>query len=75
MDSRKRSRVEVADMLTLTDDTFKTPEKRVTVVSESWRDTDFMQWGVEDTCKYLNREGLEEWVDIFKGLFSLLASY
>lgn len=29
-------------------------------------DSDYMQWGVEEMCQYLRREGLGEWVDTFK---------
>ncbi|XP_034551820.1 deoxynucleoside triphosphate triphosphohydrolase SAMHD1 [Notolabrus celidotus] len=46
------------------DDSFKTPEKRVSVVR--LQDYDYMQWGVDETCRYLRREGLEEWEDAFK---------
>ncbi|XP_071777150.1 deoxynucleoside triphosphate triphosphohydrolase SAMHD1-like [Centroberyx gerrardi] len=44
-------------------DTFKTPEKRVSVVRH---DSDFMRWGVDETCQYLHRQGLEEWEDTFR---------
>lgn len=36
-------------------------------------DSDYMQWGVEEMCRYLQREGLGEWVDTFKGWFSAFA--
>ncbi|XP_032376450.1 deoxynucleoside triphosphate triphosphohydrolase SAMHD1 isoform X1 [Etheostoma spectabile] len=45
-------------------DSFKTPEKRVSVVRLP--DPDYMRWGVEETCRYLREEGLEEWEDTFK---------
>lgn len=44
---------------------FKTPEKRVSVIR--WQQ--YMQWGVEETCQYLRKEGLEKWEDAFKGSF------
>lgn len=50
-------------------DTFKTPEKRVSVVRRL-QDDNYMQWGVEETCQYLRREGLQEWEDAFRGWFS-----
>ncbi|XP_010790741.1 LOW QUALITY PROTEIN: deoxynucleoside triphosphate triphosphohydrolase SAMHD1-like [Notothenia coriiceps] len=43
---------------------FKTPEKRVSLVR--LLDSDYMRWGVEETCRYLRREDLVEWEDIFK---------
>ncbi|KAF1390394.1 hypothetical protein PFLUV_G00057590 [Perca fluviatilis] len=45
-------------------DSFKTPEKRVSVVR--LLDSDYMRWGVEETCRYLRGEGLGEWEDTFK---------
>lgn len=49
---------------------FQTPEKRVSGVRLP--DLDYMHWGVEETCQYLCKEGLEEWETIFKGmLFNL----
>uniref|UniRef100_A0A668A2T8 Deoxynucleoside triphosphate triphosphohydrolase SAMHD1 n=1 Tax=Myripristis murdjan TaxID=586833 RepID=A0A668A2T8_9TELE len=47
-----------------TADVFKTPEKRMAVVRQ--QDSDFMGWGVEETCKYLHREGFAEWEDKFR---------
>ncbi|XP_053172853.1 deoxynucleoside triphosphate triphosphohydrolase SAMHD1 [Scomber japonicus] len=60
MESRKRPLE--ADLTA--DCSFKTPEKRVSVVP--LHDSDYMRWGVEGTCQYLRREGLEEWEDIFR---------
>lgn len=48
------------------DEDFQTPEKRVSVVRSSPPDSDFMRWGVEETCRYLEREGLGEWGDTFR---------
>ncbi|MEQ2196958.1 hypothetical protein XENOCAPTIV_019297 [Xenoophorus captivus] len=64
MASRKR----VIDPALSTDEEFKTPEKRVSVVRGSQPDSDFMRWGVEETCQYLQREGLGEWKDTFRGV-------
>ncbi|XP_063320496.1 deoxynucleoside triphosphate triphosphohydrolase SAMHD1-like [Pelmatolapia mariae] len=60
MENRKRPSAAVSSP----DDSFKTPEKKVSVVRVS--DSDYMQWGVEEMCQYLRREGLREWVDTFK---------
>nr|XP_014268301.2 deoxynucleoside triphosphate triphosphohydrolase SAMHD1 [Maylandia zebra] len=60
MENRKRPLAAVSSP----DDSFKTPEKKVSVVRVS--DSDYMQWGVEEMCRYLQREGLGEWVDTFK---------
>ncbi|KAE8293554.1 Deoxynucleoside triphosphate triphosphohydrolase SAMHD1 [Larimichthys crocea] len=46
------------------DDNFKTPEKRVSVVR--LQESDYTQWGVEETCRYLRREALGEWEETFK---------
>ncbi|XP_058499135.1 deoxynucleoside triphosphate triphosphohydrolase SAMHD1-like isoform X1 [Solea solea] len=43
---------------------WKTPEKRALVVG--LQDSDYSQWGVEETCQYLRREGLVEWEDTFR---------
>lgn len=51
-------------------DGFKTPEKRVSLVRLP--DSDYMRWGVEETCRYLRREGLGKWEDIVKSKFSAL---
>ncbi|KAM9752024.1 deoxynucleoside triphosphate triphosphohydrolase SAMHD1 [Menidia menidia] len=45
-------------------DCFKTPEKGVSV--DRLSDSDFIQWGVEETCQYLRRQGLGEWQDAFR---------
>uniref|UniRef100_A0A4W6F7X9 Deoxynucleoside triphosphate triphosphohydrolase SAMHD1 n=1 Tax=Lates calcarifer TaxID=8187 RepID=A0A4W6F7X9_LATCA len=47
---------------------FKTPEKRVSMVR--LQDSDYMRWGVEETCQYLRREGLGAWENKFRGLCS-----
>ncbi|XP_005940298.1 deoxynucleoside triphosphate triphosphohydrolase SAMHD1 [Haplochromis burtoni] len=60
MENRKRPLAAISSP----DDSFKTPEKKVSVVRVS--DSDYMQWGVEEMCRYLQREGLGEWVDTFK---------
>ncbi|KAL2103989.1 hypothetical protein ACEWY4_000857 [Coilia grayii] len=68
MDSRKRARDDLSCNST---DSFKTPEKRVSVVprrggsSKQWG-ADFRHWGVEATCSYLRQEGLGEWESKFK---------
>ncbi|MEQ2266410.1 SAM domain and HD, partial [Xenotaenia resolanae] len=62
MASRKR----VIEPALSTDEEFKTPEKRVSVVRGSQPDSDFMRWGVGETCQYLQREGLGEWKDTFR---------
>lgn len=59
MDKRKRQLDEAHDDL-------KTPEKRVSVVRRL-QDSDYMHWGVDETCQYLRREGLREWEDAFRG--------
>ncbi|XP_029995215.1 deoxynucleoside triphosphate triphosphohydrolase SAMHD1 [Sphaeramia orbicularis] len=46
------------------DDRTNTPEKRVSVFQPL--DSDYMHWGVEETCQYLRRETLEKWEDIFR---------
>ncbi|CAI5647726.1 unnamed protein product [Oreochromis niloticus] len=60
MENRKRPLAAVSSL----GDSYKTPEKRVSEVRVS--DSDYMQWGVEEMCRYLRREGLGEWVDTFK---------
>ncbi|MED6233691.1 hypothetical protein ATANTOWER_015141 [Ataeniobius toweri] len=62
MASRKR----VIQPALSTDEEFKTPEKRVSVVRGLQPDSDFMRWGVGETCQYLQREGLGEWKDTFR---------
>ncbi|KAJ8016325.1 hypothetical protein DPEC_G00006020 [Dallia pectoralis] len=61
MASRKRPREEslIADS-----DYLKTPVKSTSAVS--WRDRDFRQWDVEDTCEYLCLEGLGAWEEKFR---------
>uniref|UniRef100_A0A3B5LS03 Deoxynucleoside triphosphate triphosphohydrolase SAMHD1 n=1 Tax=Xiphophorus couchianus TaxID=32473 RepID=A0A3B5LS03_9TELE len=63
MASRKRPMGPAAS----SDEEFKTPEKRAPVVRGSPLVSGFMRWGVEETCQYLQREGLEEWKDKFRG--------
>ncbi|XP_070825444.1 deoxynucleoside triphosphate triphosphohydrolase SAMHD1-like [Chaetodon trifascialis] len=60
MESRKRP----ANALLTPCDGFKTPEKRVAV--DRLQDSDYMRWGVEETCGYLRREGLGEWEETFR---------
>ncbi|XP_076596618.1 deoxynucleoside triphosphate triphosphohydrolase SAMHD1-like [Chaetodon auriga] len=60
MESRKRP----AMALLTPSDGFKTPEKRVAV--DRLQDSDYMRWGVEETCGYLRREGLGEWAETFR---------
>uniref|UniRef100_A0A1A7WX25 Deoxynucleoside triphosphate triphosphohydrolase SAMHD1 n=1 Tax=Iconisemion striatum TaxID=60296 RepID=A0A1A7WX25_9TELE len=48
----------------LTDEGFKTPERRRSVVPQP--DSDFLHWGVEETCRYLRKEGLEQWEETFR---------
>ncbi|XP_070766298.1 deoxynucleoside triphosphate triphosphohydrolase SAMHD1-like [Enoplosus armatus] len=60
MENRKRP----FEAVLTPNDSFKTPEKRVSVARQP--DSDSMGWGVEETCLYLRREGLEEWEDIFR---------
>ncbi|KAM4737378.1 deoxynucleoside triphosphate triphosphohydrolase SAMHD1-like [Anableps anableps] len=62
MESRKRPMKSALSA----DEEFKTPEKRASVVRGSPPDSDFMRWGVEEACQYLQREGLEEWGDKFR---------
>nr|XP_046253079.1 deoxynucleoside triphosphate triphosphohydrolase SAMHD1-like [Scatophagus argus] len=61
MDNRKRP----FEAVSTSDDKYKTPEKRVSVV-RPLQDSDYMQWGVEETCQYLRREDLGEWEDKFR---------
>uniref|UniRef100_A0A3Q3X7A0 Deoxynucleoside triphosphate triphosphohydrolase SAMHD1 n=1 Tax=Mola mola TaxID=94237 RepID=A0A3Q3X7A0_MOLML len=48
----------------------KTPD-RVSVVN-GLLDSDYMHWGVEETCQYLRGAGLAECEDAFRGWFSAL---
>lgn len=63
MESRKRP----LDKGSTINDGLHTPEKKVVRL----QDTDYMRWDVEETCRYLRREGLMDWEDIFRGLFSV----
>ncbi|XP_029012663.1 deoxynucleoside triphosphate triphosphohydrolase SAMHD1 [Betta splendens] len=49
-------------------DSFSTPEKKVSVVPQpqTETETEYASWGVEGTCAYLRREGLEQWEDAFR---------
>ncbi|XP_061604493.1 deoxynucleoside triphosphate triphosphohydrolase SAMHD1 isoform X1 [Phyllopteryx taeniolatus] len=42
----------------------QTPEKRASV--ERPPDSDFSHWGIEETCQYLQGEGLGEWQSVFR---------
>ncbi|XP_047445358.1 deoxynucleoside triphosphate triphosphohydrolase SAMHD1 [Mugil cephalus] len=61
MENRKRAFEAVSGP----SDGFKTPEKRVSVAPPS-ADSDYMQWGVDKTCHYLRKEGLQEWENTFR---------
>uniref|UniRef100_A0AAQ5ZFC7 Deoxynucleoside triphosphate triphosphohydrolase SAMHD1 n=1 Tax=Amphiprion ocellaris TaxID=80972 RepID=A0AAQ5ZFC7_AMPOC len=39
--------------------------RRIKSIPGLWS-SDYMQWGVEETCQYLRREGLREWEDKFR---------
>ncbi|KAK5894780.1 hypothetical protein CesoFtcFv8_011436 [Champsocephalus esox] len=60
MENRKRQ----LEAVVIDNHCFKTPEKRVSLVR--LLDSDYMRWGVEETCQYMRREDLVEWEDIFK---------
>ncbi|XP_022597665.1 deoxynucleoside triphosphate triphosphohydrolase SAMHD1-like isoform X1 [Seriola dumerili] len=60
MENRKRP----LEAVSSPSDGFKTPEKRVSVVRLP--DSDYIRWGVGETCQYLRREGLGEWEDKFR---------
>ncbi|XP_012731943.2 deoxynucleoside triphosphate triphosphohydrolase SAMHD1 [Fundulus heteroclitus] len=62
MDSRKRP----MEPASSPDKEFQTPQKKVSEVRVWQPDSDFMRWGVGETCQYLRREGLEKWEDIFR---------
>uniref|UniRef100_A0A8C6NS54 Deoxynucleoside triphosphate triphosphohydrolase SAMHD1 n=1 Tax=Nothobranchius furzeri TaxID=105023 RepID=A0A8C6NS54_NOTFU len=47
-----------------TDEGFKTPERRRSAVLQP--DSDFLLWGVEETCRYLRNEGLRRWEKTFR---------
>uniref|UniRef100_W5MA42 Deoxynucleoside triphosphate triphosphohydrolase SAMHD1 n=1 Tax=Lepisosteus oculatus TaxID=7918 RepID=W5MA42_LEPOC len=59
LENRKRLREEI-----LPTDLCVTPEKKVSDVS--WRHTDYQDWGVEETCKYLQLKGFGEWQQKFR---------
>lgn len=65
-DNRKRP---LSPSLTCSDGC-KTPD-RVSVVN-GLLDSDYMHWGVEETCQYLRGAGLAECEEAFKGWFSAL---
>ncbi|KAG9332591.1 hypothetical protein JZ751_014689 [Albula glossodonta] len=58
MDNRKRQREEFQA------DSFTTPEKRVSDVLRF--EVDYREWNVDETCRYLRREGFEKWVQKFR---------
>ncbi|KAM9786333.1 deoxynucleoside triphosphate triphosphohydrolase SAMHD1 [Neosynchiropus ocellatus] len=60
MASRKRT-LETADIET---NAFKTPDKKVSVLGLPT--SEYLQWGVEETCEYLRREDLGEWESLFR---------
>ncbi|XP_075957530.1 deoxynucleoside triphosphate triphosphohydrolase SAMHD1 isoform X2 [Anarhichas minor] len=60
MESRKRP----LEAVLTPDDSFKTPEKRVS--EPRLQESDYMRWGVEQTCRYLRAEGLGNWEDTFR---------
>ncbi|XP_045912544.1 deoxynucleoside triphosphate triphosphohydrolase SAMHD1 [Micropterus dolomieu] len=60
MENRKRPR----EAVLTPDESFKTPEKRMSLVPVL--DSDYMRWGVEEACRYLRREGLGEWEGTFR---------
>ncbi|KAM4562221.1 deoxynucleoside triphosphate triphosphohydrolase SAMHD1 [Odontesthes bonariensis] len=60
MSNRKRPLKDVFS----SSDRLRTPEKGVSVVRLP--DSDFMRWGVEETCQYLRRQGLGQWEDAFR---------
>ncbi|KAF6714556.1 Deoxynucleoside triphosphate triphosphohydrolase SAMHD1 [Oryzias melastigma] len=60
MENRKRP----LDSMLSSNDRFKTPEKsRWPVLLPR---SDLLQWGVEETCQYLLKEGLGEWENAFR---------
>lgn len=61
MENRKRP----FELVSIPDDSFTTPVKRVSEVRH--HDSDYTQWGVDETCRFLEKEGLSEWEDIFRG--------
>uniref|UniRef100_A0A3P9IEA5 Deoxynucleoside triphosphate triphosphohydrolase SAMHD1 n=1 Tax=Oryzias latipes TaxID=8090 RepID=A0A3P9IEA5_ORYLA len=63
MENRKRP----LDSVLSSNDRFKTPEKkRLSPVLLPV--SDLLQWGVEETCQYLRKEGLGEWENAFRGV-------
>ncbi|XP_068191639.1 deoxynucleoside triphosphate triphosphohydrolase SAMHD1 [Antennarius striatus] len=46
-------------------DSLQTPAKRESA-ERRLQDSDYMRWGVEETCQYLRREGVGEWEDNFR---------
>uniref|UniRef100_A0A3P9IEX3 Deoxynucleoside triphosphate triphosphohydrolase SAMHD1 n=1 Tax=Oryzias latipes TaxID=8090 RepID=A0A3P9IEX3_ORYLA len=61
MENRKRP----LDSVLSSNDRFKTPEKkRLSPVLLPV--SDLLQWGVEETCQYLRKEGLGEWENAFR---------
>lgn len=64
MENRKRP----FDAVSTSNDGFSTPEKRVSVVC---RLQDSSKWGVDETCQYLQNEGLGQWQKAFRGQCSV----
>ncbi|XP_015224417.1 PREDICTED: deoxynucleoside triphosphate triphosphohydrolase SAMHD1-like, partial [Cyprinodon variegatus] len=62
MENRKRP----AEPSVSPGDKFHTPQKRVSLVPVWQPDSDFMRWGIGETCQYLQREGLGKWEEIFR---------
>ncbi|KAK9514753.1 hypothetical protein VZT92_025443 [Zoarces viviparus] len=60
MESRKRP----LEAVLTADDSFKTPEKRVS--EPRLQESEYMRWGVEQTCRYLRAEGLGDLEDKFR---------
>ncbi|XP_068604146.1 deoxynucleoside triphosphate triphosphohydrolase SAMHD1 [Brachionichthys hirsutus] len=46
-------------------DSCEPPDRTVSVLRRL-QDSDYMHWGVEETCRYLRRERLGEWEDTFR---------
>ncbi|XP_074537499.1 deoxynucleoside triphosphate triphosphohydrolase SAMHD1-like [Halichoeres trimaculatus] len=60
MENRKRP----FESVSAPDDSFTTPVKRGSAVRH--QDSNYMQWGVDQTCRFLQREGLGKWEDTFR---------
>lgn len=62
MDNRKRP----LSPSSTSSDGFKTPDRRVSVVN-GLLNSNFMNWGIEETCQYLRGGGFAEWEEAFRG--------